>query len=86
VLLLGELDSMGQPNGGSEASTTAPPDDRQRVLALITAQGAMSSGDAARALRLSSSTVLRLLRGLCAEGLLERQGGGRSTRYRRAAT
>jgi hypothetical protein len=58
-----------------------PPDDRQRLLAYVTKHGPQSSADLARGLRLSGSTVLRLLRGLVAECHLERQGSGKATRY-----
>lgn len=61
-----------------------PPDDRQRVLHHIEKHGAQSSAELGKALRLSGSTALRLLRALCEEGLLERQGSGRATRYLRA--
>jgi Winged helix-turn-helix DNA-binding len=84
VVLLGEADVLSAADEDSLTSIPAPPDDRDRVLSFILRQGATSSGDVARALRLSASSVLRVLRRLCAEGLLEREGGGRSTRYRRA--
>jgi len=65
------------------APSLPPPDDRQRVLQHIEKHGALSSAEVARALRLSGSTALRALRALCGEGLLERQGSGRATRYLR---
>jgi DNA-binding IclR family transcriptional regulator len=54
------------------------------VLQHIEKHGALSSAELGRALCLSGSTALRLLRALCDEGLLARQGSGRATRYLRA--
>jgi len=68
----------------SPGTPSSPPaDDRQRVLALIAADGTVSSADVARGLELSSSTALRALRRLVEDGELERIGSGRATRYRR---
>jgi MarR family protein len=73
------------PRGSGEPArarpSLPPPDDRQRLLAYVAQHGPQSSAELARALRLSGSTALRLLRGLVAEGLLDRQGSGRATRY-----
>lgn len=66
---------------GTLPSETPPPDDRSRVLAWVEQHGSSSSAEVAKALRLSSSTALRILRKLAEEGLLARRGGGRSTRY-----
>jgi DNA-binding transcriptional ArsR family regulator len=63
------------------ASAAPPPDNRERVLEFIRTGGEVSSREIASALDLSESTALRLVRRLCDEGLLERRGGGRSTRY-----
>ncbi len=75
----GEAGSTFVSAAGS--SIAPPPDDRQRVLSHIEQHGALGSAEVAKALHLSGSTTLRLLRGLCAEGLLERHGSGRATRY-----
>jgi hypothetical protein len=69
---------------GALPSETPPPDERQRLLTWIEKNGASSSAEVAKALGLSSSTALRMLRKLASEGLLARHGGGRSTRYERA--
>jgi DNA-binding transcriptional ArsR family regulator len=63
------------------ASAPPPPDDRQRVLDFAAAHAEVSSREVARALDISESTALRLLKRLSDEGLLERRGGGRATRY-----
>jgi DNA-binding winged helix-turn-helix (wHTH) protein len=68
----------------SGAASAPAPGDRQRVLQHIEKHGALSSAELGRALRLSGSTALRFLRALCEEGLLERQGSGRATRYLRS--
>lgn len=75
--------NAGAPIAAAEPSIAPPPDDRQRVLAHIVKHGALGSAELAKALRLSGSTVLRLLRTLCAEGQLVRRGSGRATRYSR---
>jgi uncharacterized membrane protein len=85
VLVLGDAELPSPADADRLTSTAAPPVDYQRVLVFVTEHGPVSTADVARDLRLSVSTVLRALRRLCAEGLLERQGGGRSTRYQRAA-
>jgi DNA-binding transcriptional ArsR family regulator len=64
------------------ASAAPPPDARARVLELIRSSGEAGTSEVASTLGLSASTVLRLLRGLAEEGLLIRDGSGRSTRYR----
>jgi len=64
------------------ASAAPPPDARARVLELIRTRGQAGTSEVASALGLSASTGLRLLRGLAQEGLLVRDGSGRSTRYR----
>jgi Winged helix-turn-helix DNA-binding len=64
-------------------SIAPPPDDRQRLISHIERHGATSSADLARALGLSGSTTLRLLRTLCSDGSLARHGSGRATRYSR---
>ncbi len=65
----------------SAAAQAPPPDDRERVLAFVQREGSVSSADVAKALRLSPSTALRILRKLAEQGALQRRGGGRSTRY-----
>ncbi len=79
VLACGDAEA-GPPSAPASPSLP-PPDDRRRVLEHVSARGPASSAEVARALRLSASTALRLLRALCEEGLLEKKGGGRSTRY-----
>jgi hypothetical protein len=83
VLVFDDAVPLGRASASGAASAPAP-DDRQRVLQHIEKHGAQSSAELGRALRLSGSTALRLLRALCEEGLLERQGSGRATRYLRA--
>lgn len=78
-LVAGEVQSAP-----SALPPAASPDERERVLAYVGSEGPVSSAEVAKALGLSSSTALRLLRKLSQEGLLARQGGGRSTRYARA--
>jgi hypothetical protein len=84
VLSFGDADAGGVSlQVDATFSIPPPPDERQRVLDHVSKEGPLSSAEVARALRLSGSTALRLLRALTEEGLLERKGGGRSTRYGR---
>ena len=68
----------------SASELPAPPGERERVLEFVEQNGAVSSAEVARGLKLSASSALRILRSLAEEGLLARRGGGRSTRYARA--
>lgn len=77
-----EVISWEQAADTLSASAASPPDARARVLEFIRAEGQTGSGEIAAALALSASTTLRLLRRLSEEGLLVRDGSGRSTRYR----
>jgi DNA-binding transcriptional ArsR family regulator len=77
-----EVFSWEQAAETLSASAAPPPDARARVLDFIRAEGGTGSKEIAEALELSASTVLRLLRRLSEEGLLVRDGSGRSTRYR----
>ncbi|HTV25318.1 MAG TPA: helix-turn-helix domain-containing protein [Polyangiaceae bacterium] len=84
VLSFDDAATLGAPVPlGAPSPSLPPPDDRQRVLSHVEKHGASSSAEVAKALRLSGSTALRILRALCEEGLLERQGSGRATRYLR---
>ena len=82
-LAFGEAEGIEGPALPTLAPSLPPPDDRERVLEHISKAGPLSSVEVAKSLRLSNSTALRSLRELCARGLIEKQGGGRSTRYRR---
>lgn len=71
----------GEAAVATSPSARPPPAEHDRVTALIGREGPMSSAEVGRALRMSPSTALRLLRKLADDGVLVRVGGGRSTRY-----
>lgn len=65
----------------SEAASPPPPTEEQSVVDLLHRQGARSSAEMARALHMSPSSALRLLRKLMEDGKVRRTGSGRATRY-----
>ncbi len=59
-----------------------PPSVDGRITQFLAREGAASSAQVARALRVSASAALRRLRQLVAQGQIVREGSGRATRYR----
>lgn len=58
-----------------------PPSDEEATLLRLLAQRSCSSADAARALGVSPSSALRVLRRMVDDGRVRRLGSGRATRY-----
>lgn len=75
-----------QPLSTTATSHPPPPSLDGRVMRFIAEEGAASSAEVARALRISASSALRRLRQLAAAGQLERVGRGRATRYQLCAS
>jgi hypothetical protein len=70
------------PTATALTPSVPPPPAEELALEGLLREDALSSAEVARALHISPSSALRLLRRLAHEGRVEKMGSGRSTRYR----
>ncbi len=73
-------DASAAPRVNAPSAPPAPLEET-KVLEHLAREGPSSSAEVARALRMSPSSALRLLRRLVTEGRVARAGTGRATRY-----
>ncbi len=76
-----EILELTAPAVPAPAVVVKPASDEARALSWIEANGPTTTGDLARALGVSSSSALRVLRRLERDGAVVREGRGRATRY-----
>lgn len=71
------MDSSAKPRAGASLKESV----RLAAITLLEERGSLSAGEAAAALRISSKTAAKYLKGLVAEGLAEADGNVRTRRY-----
>lgn len=76
-----DIYELAAPAVAEPTAAVKPSSDEVRALRWIKDNGAATTADLARALSVSSSSALRILRRLESDGAVVREGRGRATRY-----